>query len=142
MNRPLKIMIGLAVALLAGWLHHGPYGGGERFVNALEARAQLRLRSAQLPGVTAAMHRDPLARTVLLRGQADSFQKEGLDDYPGINERMETIPGLAGIKWNDDGKRVMPLILETLLLCALAFAIGLGLGRYLFTRRKRTSYLD
>jgi hypothetical protein len=142
MNRWLKIMIGLAVALLAGWLHHGPYGGGERFVNALEARAELRLKSAQLPGVTAAMQRDPLARTVLLRGRADSFQKEGLDDYPGINERMETIPGVSGIRWNDENKRVMPLILETLLVCALAFAIGLGLGRYLFTRRKRTSYLD
>ena len=142
MHRWTKIAIGLAVALLAGWLHHGPYGGGEGFVNALEARAQLRLRAAQLPGVTAAMHRDPLARVVLLRGQADSFQKEGLEDYPGINERMETIPGVSGIKWNDEGKRVMPLVFETLLICALAFAIGLGLGRYLFTRRKRTSYLD
>ena len=137
-----KILIGLAVALLAGWLHHGPYGGGERFVNALEARAQLRLKSAQLPGVTAAMQRDPLARVVLLRGEADSFQKNGLDDFPGINQRMEAIPGVSGIRWNGEAKRVMPLLLETLLLCALAFAIGLWLGRYLFTRRKRTSFLD
>ena len=36
----------------------------------------------------------------------------------------------------------MPLIAETLALCAAAFAIGLGAGRILFTRRRRTSYLD
>jgi hypothetical protein len=36
----------------------------------------------------------------------------------------------------------MPLIAETMLLCAVAYGIGLGVGRFLFTRRKRTSYLD
>jgi hypothetical protein len=36
----------------------------------------------------------------------------------------------------------MPLVAETLLLCAAAYAIGLACGRFLFTRRKRTSYLD
>jgi hypothetical protein len=138
----MKIAIGLAVALLAGWLHHGPYGGGERFVNALDARAQLRLKAAPVPGVTASMQRDPLARIVQLSGQADSFQKNGLQDYPGINQRMEGIPGVSGIRWNGEAKRAIPLLVETLLLCALAFAIGLGLGRYLFTRRERTSYLD
>jgi hypothetical protein len=138
----MKIAIGLAVALLAGWLHHGPYGGGERFVNALDARAQLRLKAAPVPGVTATMQRNPLARAVQLSGQADNFQKNGLQDYPGINQRMEGIPGVSGIRWNGEAKRAVPLLVETLLLCALAFAIGLGIGRYLFTRRKRTSYLD
>jgi hypothetical protein len=142
MNRWLKIILGLAVALLAGWLHHGPYGGGERFIASLDARAQIRLRAAQLPNVSARMQREPLARTVLLTGQADSFQKNGLRNFPGINQRMTEIPGVSGIRWNGETKRVVPLILETLLLCALAFAIGLGLGRFLFTRRRRTSYLD
>lgn len=36
----------------------------------------------------------------------------------------------------------MPLIVETLLLCAAAYAIGLGAGRIVFGRRKRRSYLD
>lgn len=36
----------------------------------------------------------------------------------------------------------MPLLVETLLLCAAAYGIGLGIGRFVFTRRKRTSYLD
>lgn len=142
MNRWTKIAIGLAVALLAGWLHHGPYGGGDRFLNALEARAQVRLRAAQLPGVTAGMQRDPLARVVHLRGQANDFQKNGLNDYAGINERMRTIPGVSGIRWNGEAGRSVPLLVETLLLCALAFAIGLGAGAALFTRRRRTSFLD
>lgn len=137
-----KIAIGLAVALFAGWLYHGPYGGGDRFINALEARAQVRLRAAQLPGVSVALQRGPLARVVHLRGEANDFQKNGLRDFAGINERMETIPGVSGISWNGDGGRSIPLLAETLMLCALAFAIGLGAGRLLFTRRKRTSYLD
>jgi hypothetical protein len=137
-----KIAIGLAVALLAGWLHHGPYGGGNRLLNALEARAQVRLQAAQLPGVSVAMQRGPLARVVHLRGEANDFQKNGLNDFAGINQRMETIPGVSGIRWNGEAGRSVPLILETLLLCAVAFGIGLGAGRLLFTRRRRTSFLD
>lgn len=104
MPSALKLMIGLAVALAAGWLHHGPYGGGERFVDALEARAQLRLRAAQLGGVTARMQRDPLARIVILSGKANEFQKNGLRDFPGIDERMRTIPGVSGIVWESEGR--------------------------------------
>jgi hypothetical protein len=36
----------------------------------------------------------------------------------------------------------MPLIAETLLLCAVAYGLGLGAGRLFFGRRKRRSYLD
>jgi hypothetical protein len=35
----------------------------------------------------------------------------------------------------------MPLIAETLLLCALAWLIGLGIGRLLFGRRRRDGFL-
>ena len=103
MASALKILIGLAVALAAGWLHHGPYGGGQRFIDALEARATLRLRAAQLSGVTVRMQRDPLARIVVLSGRANEFQKNGLRDFPGINERMRTIPGVAAIRWEGEG---------------------------------------
>jgi hypothetical protein len=143
MPRWTKISIGLAVALLAGWLHHGPYGGGRQFVDALEARAQLRLRAAQLPGVAVAMQRDPLARVVILTGRANDFQRNGLKDFPGIDERMRSIPGVSSIRWTRERSgRYLPLLAEVMLLCALAFAVGLGLGRYLFTRRKRRSFLD
>jgi hypothetical protein len=143
MPRWTKITIGLAVALLAGWLYHGPYGGGAAFADALEERAQIRLRATQLPGVTVAMERDPLARVVVLSGRANEFQRKGLPGFPGIDERMRSIPGVAAMRWQGEtGGRWVPLILETLILCALAFAIGLGAGRFLFTRAKRTSYLD
>lgn len=36
----------------------------------------------------------------------------------------------------------MPLLAETLLLCAGAYAVGLAVGRLLFGRRPRTSYLN
>ena len=36
----------------------------------------------------------------------------------------------------------MPLIVETLILCALAFLIGFGLMTWLMKRRRRISFLD
>lgn len=36
----------------------------------------------------------------------------------------------------------MPLLAETLILAAIAYFIGLGLGALLFRRRRRTSFLD
>ena len=35
----------------------------------------------------------------------------------------------------------MPLLVETLLLVAIAWLIGFLLGRFLFSRRKRDSFL-
>ena len=36
----------------------------------------------------------------------------------------------------------MPLLAETLILVALAYLVGVGLGWRLFGRRRRTSFLD
>lgn len=36
----------------------------------------------------------------------------------------------------------MPLIAETLILCALAFGVGFGLSAWLMLRRRRVSFLD
>jgi len=36
---------------------------------------------------------------------------------------------------------MMPLIVETLLLAAVAYAIGLGIGWLLFGRKKRQGFL-
>ena len=99
MPRFARILAGLALALGVGWLHHGPLGGGARFVDALEARAKLRLRATDLPGVTVRIERDPLSRTAVLSGDVDEFQKQGLGSFPGIDERIRTIPGMGGIRW-------------------------------------------
>ncbi len=36
----------------------------------------------------------------------------------------------------------MPLIVETLILCAIAFLMGFGASAALMKRRRRTSFLD
>jgi LPXTG-motif cell wall-anchored protein len=36
----------------------------------------------------------------------------------------------------------VPLVAETLILAAIAYFVGLGLGAILFRRRRRKSYLD
>ena len=36
----------------------------------------------------------------------------------------------------------MPLLLESLFLTLVAYLIGLGVGRLIFGRKKRTSFLD
>lgn len=36
----------------------------------------------------------------------------------------------------------MPLLAETLILVALAYLAGIGIGWLLFGRRRRTSFLD
>lgn len=104
MPRWAKLTTGLAAALLAGWVHHGPYGGGARFIDHLEQRARLRLRVANVSTVSVRMQRDPLARQVILSGRADTFQKNGLGSYPGINERMRTIPGVTGVRWEGEAR--------------------------------------
>lgn len=105
MPRWTKLLIGLAASLLAGWIYHGPAGGGERFIDALEARARLRVSPevTSLPGISVHMQRHPLARIAILSGEANDFQKEGLERpyFPGINDRIRTIPGIAGLRWEE-----------------------------------------
>lgn len=148
MPRWLKLVTGLAAALLAGWIYHAPAGGGARFVDALQARAELRVspRVTDLTGISVRMQRDPLARVAILSGPANDFQRNGIRGYPGLNQRVGSIPGMGAVRWQDEpgccGTSVMPLLVETLLLCAAAWLIGLGVGRLVFGRRPRTSYLN
>jgi hypothetical protein len=142
----LKFTIGLAAALAAGWIHHGPLGGGAQFIDALQAEADARISYAAVPGVSARLERAPLRRTAILSGPADDFQRRGMGSFPGLTERIATVPGVAGARWADGnggtGGAWLPLAAETLLLCALAYLVGLGIGRLVFGRRKKTSYLD
>jgi hypothetical protein len=101
MSRKLKLLIGLTAALLAGWISHGPVGRGEAFVSLLEAKANDEIRKAELPGVSARMQRDPIARVAVMTGNANDFQREGMGQLPGINDRIGAIPGIASIRWDD-----------------------------------------
>lgn len=141
----MKFTIGLAAALAAGGLFHGPMGGGARLLDALQAHAELRIRHSELP-IRVEMERAPMRRAAILSGPANDFQREGMGSYPGLNQRIATIPGIAAVRWAEGhrgiGRAWLPLLAETLILCALAFLVGLGLGRLVFGRRKRTSFLD
>lgn len=100
MPRWSKLMIGLAAAWIAAFIHYWPMGGGEAFLTQLEEPAMTRVRFSEIPGVAVHMQRRPYyARVAILTGHADRFQKEGLKDYPGLNDRMLMIPGVAGVRW-------------------------------------------
>ena len=99
MSSRVKIIVGFLAALATGWIGHGPMGQGEAFIARLEAQAALTLREAEVPRVQARMKRSPLRRIAILSGPANDFQREGQGLFPGINDRIEAIPGVAGIEW-------------------------------------------
>jgi hypothetical protein len=113
MSRWVKVLIGYAGAIAAALVHYWPVGAGEAFISSLEAKAQRQVDYAAtigLPGVRVRMQRGPLARVAILSGNANEFQREGtsadpgkhrLSDYPGINDRLRAIPGIAAVRWEN-----------------------------------------
>jgi hypothetical protein len=141
--RIAKLLIGVAAALLAGWVFHGPIGRGEAFASRLEARARAVVTEAELPEIRARIDRAPLARRILMSGPADEFQREGQGYFPGLNDRILGLGGIAAIQWPDEPERKswpLPLLLETELIVLIAFLAGLGLGRF-WSRPRRQGYL-
>ncbi len=102
MPSAVKFLIGLAAALVAGWVSHGPLGRGDAFIARLEAQANAAVREAGLPRVTVRFDRDPLSRQAILTGPANDFQREGMGLMPGINDRILAISGVSGIRWDDN----------------------------------------
>jgi hypothetical protein len=98
MSATVKFLIGLAAALLAGWVGHGPLGQGEAFIDQLDAQAKAVVRQSELP-VQVRFERDPLRREAILSGHADQFQREGMGGFPGINGRVAAISGVSGVRW-------------------------------------------
>jgi len=99
----LKFTIGLAAALLTGWISHGPLGQGEAFVGLMEAQAKAVVREAAVPGVEVRFSRNPLNRVAILSGPANEFQREGQGLLPGLNQRVGAVPGVASVRWAEPG---------------------------------------
>jgi hypothetical protein len=142
-NRTVKILIGLVAALLMGWLWHGPGGQGEALIAGLERQAQEAAAQTELPGISVRLGHDPLSRTAIVRGTANDLQREGLGSQWGVKDYIRNVPGVGGVRWEDEpGGNGLPLLVETLLIIGLAYLAGFGLGALLFGRRKRQSFLD
>ena len=98
----VKFLTGLAIALLAGWIGHGPLGQGQAFVDRLDALAKAEIGKAELSQVQVRFDRDPLRREAILSGQADQFQREGMGQLKGINGRIRAVPGVSGVRWEGE----------------------------------------
>jgi hypothetical protein len=94
-----KFLIGLLAVAAMGWLSHGPLGNGEALVSALEARARAVVVASQVSGVDARMQRDPMSREVVLSGPANDYQREGMGQFPGLNDRIREIEGISSLRW-------------------------------------------
>ncbi len=120
------VTVGAVVMLAGASLWHGPLGGGDRLVRPIERIAQETLAYYEMPQVQARLQREPLTRTLLLRGPADQFQRGE------IVRIMREIPGVAAASWT--GGRGLPLIVEGsavgligyLLGCLLAYGASLN----------------
>lgn len=143
MSAIVKFAIGLAAALAAAWLWHGPGGGGGRLVDRLETQAKAYVAQARLAGVSVRLERAPLSREAILSGTANDLQREGLGSQYGVKDYARAVEGIGGVRWDDEpDSGGLPLVVETLLLAALAYVVGFGLGTAFFGRRRRTSFLD
>jgi hypothetical protein len=143
MSRTVKFLIGLAAALLVGWIWHGPAGQGERLANRIEADARNLVNQARLPGMSVRIERDPLRRDLVVSGEANDLQREGLGSQNGVMDYARATEGAGRVRWDDEPARFsLPLIAETLGVAAIAYLLGALLGALFFNRRQRHSFLD
>ena len=93
MNRGLILLAGVAATLAFAGLWHGPLGAGERLAARAENIARKTLVHYELQAVSARVARNPLARTIVLSGPADGFQRSELVRI------MNQVPGISTVRW-------------------------------------------
>jgi hypothetical protein len=128
-RRNIALGIGVAGALAGAALWHGVGGAGERFAATVEQQARQVLVNYEMTGVQARVQRSPLARTVILSGPADDFQRRELARI------MEIVPGVATARW-DRRSSGLPLLAEVELGALAGFGLGLLLAYLLELRRR------
>ena len=93
MTRLRIFLLGIAASLAFTALWHG-LGAGDRMAARAEVIARRTLDYYELPMIQARMARGPLARTMILSGPADDFQRRELVRV--LNE----IPGILAVRWD------------------------------------------
>jgi hypothetical protein len=143
MSRTVKLLIGLLLALLAGMIWHGPAGYGEKLVSGIEADARNLVAQTNLPGLAVRAGRDPLRRDLVVSGEANDLQREGLGSQNGVLDYARAAPNVGSVRWEDEKAGFsLPLLAETLIVTLLAFLIGFGVATPLFNRPRKHSFLD
>lgn len=165
MSRWLKLLIGLLVSLVIGWLFCGPLGRGAAYADLLQTRADFVLRISGVPDLQARIGRSPLTRTVFMCGRTGDFQRNGTTDFqgtandlPGLEGRMLQVGGIAAVVWDPaaptpngdtppcraggpDAAGGFPLLVEMIGLAILGWLIGLGIGWVVRRRPAKKGYL-
>jgi OOP family OmpA-OmpF porin len=96
MEAGTKILIGAGVTALLAWGSHSAMGGGEKFIDELDAKAQTALNANAISGVKANVERRPqLKRVILLAGDKSEEEKAK------IIAQMKAIPGVADAHWEN-----------------------------------------
>nr|WP_294848566.1 hypothetical protein [uncultured Sphingomonas sp.] len=140
MTRTRLLLIGIAATIGFAGLWHGPLGAGERFARQADAVAKQTMAYNLVPQIKAVMQRDPMARRILLSGDADEFQRiESL-------RIMDDVPGIIDVRWVKKdgtyaaGSRILPLAVEAQLLGLLGFLVGMIIMYLVELRRRANIY--
>ena len=94
MTRLHIFLIGIASTMAFGAIWHGPVGAGDRLAAHAELIARRTLDYYELPMIQAKLARQPLARTIVLSGPADNFQRRELVRV------MDQVPGILAVRWD------------------------------------------
>ena len=128
-RRKLTIAAGVAAAIGAAAVWHGPMGAASRFAGQVERTAREALDYYEMTAVTAHLHHGPLTRQLILSGPADDFQRSELVRL------FSQLPGVSGASWTNAAGGP-PLIAEGIAAALAGFLAGAVLA-YLVELRRR-----
>ena len=94
MTRLSIFLIGIASSVSLTALWHGPLGAGDQMAARAEVIARRTLDYYELPMIQATLARRPLARTIVLSGPADNFQRRELVRV------LDQVPGILAVRWD------------------------------------------
>lgn len=128
----LALALGIAATLAATFLWHGPGGAAARMASVIDRDARELLDAFEMQHIEVGLQRGPLARRILLAGEADDFQRGEMVRI------MEERKGVAEARWNRPPTLTypLPLFAEAAAMALTAFAMGLVVASVAFTRER------